>query len=113
MEIIDNMTSVILQSVQGLITGREIRESKTGTKLARSNNLLFTFRLILTFIYLLVPNAGTDNTITDCHLHNIFHTFEFVWGFMPNQQYFSYLTAIIHKSVSWTIFQEYFTSPLS
>ena len=29
----------------------------------------------------------------------------FVWGFTPYQQYFSYLTATVHKSMfSWTIF---------
>ena len=42
------------------------------------------------------------------------HESLFVWGFMPYQQYFSYLKATAHKSMSAGLFfNQYFTSPLS
>ena len=38
----------------------------------------------------------------------------FVWGFMPNQQFFSYLIATVYKAMfPGLFFNQYLTSPLS
>ena len=59
---------IILQSDKLLVPGNEISELVINPAL--SNYLLFTYCVILKFIFRSATNASSDNA-TACHLHNI------------------------------------------